>query len=650
MHTEITKERRGLNAFVGLVVAGATLMAGMLALPVSKASAYEADDEFHATLDNTIEPKLTVTKYLSTKAGDPATGSSKDKPAPGSGHTPAVGVIFNVHQVVPKNGETVADIDPTNPGTYTPVSGEDYAGETDGSGVISNWFTADSTGRPTSSAKTFPKGIHYYVMEERQDISPSFMPGGRYYGRGYNPAQNSFFSLPFRSQDGSQDPGYIYHLHLFPKNVNDSDLTKQVVNFTDGNGNDEVLAKPGDVITYRLNQRIYNEASSGGVAAGDNKLDVAELSTPPDTDLRVSDRMTTALRMDESTIDVKLVGGNAPKNLVKDTDYTVAGLDKSPNGYGSASTTPLFPTEPGAGTKYWTFEFFKSLSTIRQYATDNPSVTKFTIQIEFKATVTANGDSTAASQGSIQNTVKSTNTDKGTHENPEGRTDTPAATASFGKVDKTGKGLAGAVFRLVDPTDDSKYLASDGRTYADDSSKPANVTFYQAESNNQGAVVFSALPIMDPDAAPGTEPVGRAGDWRIEERTTPKVTAPEEAYDRPTVLFSKVSFAAPAGETEYVVGKTAKQILDHFITTPIEATHSYLSFGRYAYPNTPATPITVGGHQVVNYLTNFKHSDPDAPINLPLTGGRGIIMLLVIGLLVMGGALYARNRRNASRA
>lgn len=623
-------------------------MAGMVALPVSKASAYEADDDFRPTLDNTIQPKLTVTKYLSTKAGDPATGSSKDKPAPGSGHNPAVGVIFNVYQVEPSGTLSVADIDPTNSSTYV-KTGNNFAGETDGSGVINDWFEPDTSGRPTSAAKSFPTGIHYFVMEEKQDISPSFMPGGRYHDRGYEPAQNSFFSLPYRSTDGSQDPGYIYHLHLFPKNVNRSDLTKQVVNFTDGNGNEEVLAKPGDVIRYRLNQRIYNQGASGGAVAGDNKLDVAELSTPPDTDLRVVDRMTTALKMDPDSIAVKLVGGAAEETLGKGADYTVAELDRSPNGYGSASGTPLFTDDPGAGTKYWTFEFFKSLATIQRYASTNSSVKQFTIEIEFNATVTAAGDSTAAAQGSIQNTVRSTNTDKGTHVNPEGRTDTPSATASFGKVDKTGKGLGGAVFRLVDPTDDTKYLASDGNTYTE-TGKPTTATFYEATSNNQGAVVFSALPILTPNPTPGTEAVGRAGDWRIEERKTPTVAAGQEAYDRPSVMFSKVSFAAPSGGTEYVVGKTAKQIVDHYGTTPIEATHDYLSFGRYAFTTTPTTPITVGGRQVDDYLTNFKHSDPDAPINLPLTGGRGIILLLVIGLVVMGGALYARNRRNASRA
>ncbi|WP_367270930.1 LPXTG cell wall anchor domain-containing protein [uncultured Bifidobacterium sp.] len=34
-----------------------------------------------------------------------------------------------------------------------------------------------------------------------------------------------------------------------------------------------------------------------------------------------------------------------------------------------------------------------------------------------------------------------------------------------------------------------------------------------------------------------------------------------------------------------------------------------------------------------------------------MTGGRGILLLLVVGALIMGGALYARNRRNnAARA
>lgn len=634
MQTAKSNERRGLSAVVGLVVAGATLMAGLVALPVSKAAAYdETQDEFRAQLDSTLAPKLTVTKYLSTTPGANPTGSVTDRPTSGM-NNPAAEVVFNVTQVDPAPGTSVADINPANSNTYV-KTGDVFAGQTNIDGVIDTWYKADTNGNPTTAVMAFPTGIHYFIMEERQDISPSFQPGGRYYGKGYDRAQDSFFSLPYRTQDPSQPSGYLYHLHLYPKNVNNSDLTKQVTSVTDSSGvNNAVLARPGDIITYRLSQRLYNE---GTAAANDNKLDVSELGAGPD--LRVSDRMTTALQMDETSINVKVEGGSAPLDLKKspdaNADYSVTSSTTVPEDL-TGTHTPLFPTDPGAGTKYWTFDFFSNLAGIQNYAASNSSVKQFNIVITFKAVVTANGDSTGASQGTIQNTVRSTNTDKGSGVNPEGRTDTPAATASFGKVDKAGNGLQGAVFHLVDPTDETKYLASNGQTYTKTATLPGGVTFYQAKSNNQGAVVFSALPILDSSGH------GRAGDWRIEETTAPS------GFSRPMVLFSKVSFAAKAGETDYVVGKTAKEIVEHFGTTPIEATHEYLSFGRYNFSGTPATPITVGGHAVGNYLTNYVNGE--GPVNLPLTGGRGIVLLLVIGLIVMGGALYARNRRNASRA
>lgn len=643
MQTAKSSERRRLNAVVGLVVAGATLMAGLAALPVSKASAYESDDDFRDTISATDKPKLTVTKYLSTKPGQPATGSSHDGVEAAKGNTPASDVVFNVFEVKADedHGKTIADVDPLDPGSYLKVAGQSFAGISNGVGVIDNWFEAAPDGSPTATPKEFPAGIHYYVMIENQAVSPSFQPGGRYAGQGYAPAQNSFFSLPYRTQDGSQKAGYLYHLHLYPKNVNNSDITKQVTTWTDANGQQGVLARPGDELTYQLNQKIYNEhpnniGSSGGNS--DGKLDVAELRQGV-TDLRVSDRMSTALQY-EGPATVVLVAGAANKSLVENVDYTRTYDETFPMSFddsrGISTTKTLFSENPAGGTKYLTFDFFKNADSIKQFAADNDTVSELTLQISFKAKVTANGDSTGASQGSIQNTVMSSNSDIGNNVNPGGRIDTPAATASFGKVTKDGTALPGAVFRLVDPKDDNKFLASDGNTYPEGTK---NVNFYTATSNAKGAVVFTALPIIE-------NGVGRYGDWRLQEWSVP------QGYDRPSVIFSKISFAPKESSDYDIKGKTAHQIVTHFGNKPLEATHKYLSFGRYVYNNgaQPVPPISVGGHQLDNYLANYKHGDPDAPVNLPLTGGRGIVLLLMIGLVVMGGALYARNRRNASRA
>lgn len=57
MHTVKSNERRGLSKVLGLAVAGATLLAGLVALPVTQASAFEpADDFVEGTLDTNKTP------------------------------------------------------------------------------------------------------------------------------------------------------------------------------------------------------------------------------------------------------------------------------------------------------------------------------------------------------------------------------------------------------------------------------------------------------------------------------------------------------------------------------------------------------------------------------------------------------------------
>ena len=61
--------------------------------------------------------------------------------------------------------------------------------------------------------------------------------------------------------------------------------------------------------------------------------------------------------------------------------------------------------------------------------------------------------------------------------------------------------------------------------------------------------------------------------------------------------------------------------------------------------------MTFNNETVSKYLAHYKTTEGDSPLALPLTGGRGIVLLLVVGALIMGGALYARSRRNnAARA
>lgn len=108
--------------------------------------------------------------------------------------------------------------------------------------------------------------------------------------------------------------------------------------------------------------------------------------------------------------------------------------------------------------------------------------------------------------------------------------------------------------------------------------------------------------------------------------------------------FSKVTYD--------VVGKTSSQIISAKGTGPILPVEDDLSFGAYAPKSTVSNPIMYNGKAVPKYMVNYASDDNggDVPASLPLTGGRGIILLLVVGVAIMGGALYIRSRRNATRA
>ena len=627
MHTVKTNERRGLSKVLGLAVAGATLLAGLVALPVTQASALApADDFVEGALDTSKTPQLTLTKYLTGSNGSAATGSITDVPTNGTG-TPAKDIVFNVREVVPVTGKTVADINPTDASTFTyATSGFYAAGITNGQGVIDSWFKADGAGAPTSNPVTFASGQHYYVMTENTAVSPGFDPAK------YSESAPSFFGLPYRTTDNTGRSGYIYHLHVFPKNVSKGGLTK-TVNRIDRGGNQVSIAQAGDVISYKVEHKIYNESTH---AWKDQKLDVAEIAGDK-KDLRIVDRMGTSLKMDDTSISAVITAtGESDIPLDRNTDYDVITSADKPDRLGNNGK--FFENEQDGKATYTTFNFFGDKNKVQQGVArmaSNPTV--LTVKITYKATVTADGDSTG--NGGVANRVQSDfrDTDDGTGPDVipgDDGTVTPSGSVAFGKVQKDGsktqvKALEGAVFRLADPANPTSYLATDGAFHP---TTDTGVTFFSATSSPAGLVAFTGLPILDSNNK------GIAANWTVVEFKAPDgyITAPNP--------FSQVTFG------QNVVGKTDKEIVDYYGSNPIEPDYNQLSFATYTPDSAASIPdIKFNGQQVAKTMMNYTKDDTDAPIGLPLTGGRGIILLLVVGVAIMGGALYLRSRRNAAR-
>ena len=636
MHTVKANERRGLSKVLGLAVAGATLLAGLVALPVTQASAFDAADDFvEGALDTNKTPQLTVTKYLSGSKGSGATGSIMDRPAAGVG-TPAKDIVFNVREVVPATGKTVADINPTDASTFTNASSGFYAaGITNGQGVIDSWFTADASGAPTSTPVTFASGQHYYVMTENTAVSPGFNAAK------YTESAPSFFGLPYRTTDNSTPgapakSGYIYHLHVFPKNVSKGGLTKTVTGIKRGQ-NSVSIAQAGDVISYKVEHKIYNESTP---AYKDQKLDIAEVKGQFE-DLRIADRMSTSLKMDATNIRASITApSRSAVGLDKDTDYKVVSSTAKPARLGNNGT--FFANEQDGKATYTTFSFFGNKTRLQQAVANMQDAqgnvpTELTVEITYDATVTADGDSTG--DGGVANKVESDfiddNSGKGPDTPPSDGTITPSGSVAFGKVQKDGsptqlKALEGAVFRLADPANPTSYLATDGAFHP---TTDTGVTFFSATSSPAGLVAFTGLPILD------SSNKGIAANWTVVE-----VTAPNGFNTAPNP-FSQVTFGPN------VAGKTEQQIVDYYGSNPIEPDYDQLSFATYAADSNAsiANEIKFNGKAVAKKMMNYTKDDTDAPIGLPLTGGRGIILLLVVGVAIMGGALYLRSRRNAAR-
>ncbi|MCT6901023.1 MAG: hypothetical protein M3Z40_08245, partial [Bifidobacterium sp.] len=150
MHMQRDNEGIRLPKLLGLAVAGATLLAGMVVLPATQASAaedygYNAEDDFRpGAVQSDVHPQLTVTKYLSLAQGYSPTGSSKDavKLNANADLVPAKGIAFNVREVVPQPGQNLSDISASDENTYKVTA--NYIGITDGQGVINTWYPADT--------------------------------------------------------------------------------------------------------------------------------------------------------------------------------------------------------------------------------------------------------------------------------------------------------------------------------------------------------------------------------------------------------------------------------------------------------------------------------------------------------------------------
>lgn len=654
----IQNEKAGSNSLgkrlLGLSVAALTTMTAFLvAVPGAHAAdntgvEYAVDDEFEAgPINQNKNPKLEVVKYVTTTPGGNApTGSVNDARLHVNKNT-AANVTFVLREVKAVGSKDPSTMNAADSSTYENVAGgTKYAGTTDGNGKIVTgtssspngsgiWRVATSVTDNIAAAKngtpaTFPSGQHWYLLEEIQ--APD----------GYEKAENTIFGLPYlttgKTSDGKDALGYLYNLHIFPKNHSSGQLEKNASAIDRGSrgtfvpvqGNKDKHVQIGDSVRYEIVQNIDN----GKGSKGDGKLARDEIAPNGDT-LKISDRLSAALEYKDTAVRVVYTANGAQATTnVPATNYRIVGPDGANPARLVDPSLPMFAAPTSPGTQYVSVIFSGNAFLNGVPTTD---VSNIQVIVTITTKVKSTNDSVGSTPGKLvnsaaadfqdnANTTDPNNPGKPKPLDPPAKNELGAAGFQVGKVNHSdNKPLAGAVFRLTDQNDPDAYLYNDGNFHKESDSAVAGLTVVEAESNIEGVVTFTALPVTDP-----TDPARVGGNlkYALKEYKAPKDHA---LIQTP---FKLIDFSSYAGTWEdALAGHPAG------ITPPMDQ----LNLGKYA-----AMPMMVNGKSIDKVIANWKNDEEGKPIGLPLTGGKGIILLLIVGLAIMGGVLVVRNRKNSS--
>ncbi|OZG51086.1 hypothetical protein, partial [Bombiscardovia coagulans] len=219
----------------------------------------------------------------------------------------------------------------------------------------------------------------------------------------------------------------------------------------------------------------------------------------------------------------------------------------------------------------------------------------------------------------------------------------------FGKSNKPEEGdllaygAPYAIFRLTRPEDrygSMSFLYEDGNFYDADSEgtpqgPPNGVKPVQAMSTNSGIVTFVGIPIVKKDPRDPNSP-GKVTELKfgLYEYKEAEVTQ-GIVYIRPERVFKYVDFSEYAGKTPAELVRTRGG-------KGVAADINKLDFGPYQCPlllDDHGVPRFTDnrGQQIDKVLMNWRpgQADPGKVGALPLTGGRGILNMLFVGIVLM---------------
>ncbi|RBP99197.1 isopeptide-forming domain-containing protein [Bifidobacterium xylocopae] len=667
-------------------------------------STYDSADDFVAGInpDPGKKPNLSLFKRLTQMDGHKATGSHQDSFK--ALMAPGIGVEFTLTEIRPTG--KISDMQATPPSGFSTVPGMVYKGTTDSKGAIQvGTGTGPGVWTKDGAAAEFPAGVHYYLLHES---------GTPYSGSDYAAAKDSIFGLPYSARNTTKTTdasgrvtsttsveGFVYNLHLFPKNMTENQLTKRAVEVKDAGGRvrSDLVAQAGDTVTWEINQRFYDGNTGGGLNR-DGKLDMKELDACPisggHTDCyELADRLPSSLAYAQGSSSV-VASWEEEDGKLHTTDLgrceqnwqNVAGAWVGSGGLplplapGSPTDGPMAASPPrwpmynqaphksllmydswSAGTTFLQYRWVRD-DLVAAFRPDLPGRhLNMKVTIRYNTVVTGLGDSEAAPTGELLNTVSADHVDNTSvaggaiAARPVIRAQAWVLTAGFqfAKTSRNGDtGLSGAVFRLAKPGDGNLHLASDGRFHAAGSPLPNGVSWIQATSNktsdessglpglqsgptSQGIVTFTGIPVLGADGK-----VKPAGDLRYD---LVEVTAPRDrngtVYRFSSRPFSSVDLGEYAGRTPEAIvqGRTRLAAnMGRLVFGEFEANLSNAPAGSYQDLN--GDPVTRG---VVNWKPD--ESAPERVGSLPLTGGIGIALMLLAGTTIMAVIGYQAHRR-----
>jgi hypothetical protein len=600
---------------------------------------FSEDDNFipGASVDPNKVINVTITKYKQNDAGVSATGSVNDATKIPNGATPMGGVPFALYPITLENDCKATDLKVKTSKAGTEIPSEVECGSVTPNDSFARKDRTNAAGVIKWSFENFTD-VRYFLLQETD--TPA----------GVSVSQPVIVGLPFYTSDESGRVGYLYNVSLFPKNIATGQINKSVQG--------PAVTQVGNVLKYTITQNIY-DASKGilpegkpSAVRGDGYLDMSEIASSSDSgmqpQLRIVDRIPSNLKQQGDPI-VSWSCGGEKTVLVKDTDYTAIVHDEDPGriqaNVSGGSSEPMFQDgNTGDSVKYLTVDMWKDNARAEAFKSATSGCTaQVRINVEIKVEVTADGDGTASSQGTIQNVANVDIYDgQAGMANPDGpgKSKILSYGFNFAKTDNTSvKPLPGAEFRLNNPNDRTKFLCASGEFSSDCSGS----SFVKATSNSKGIVTFAALPMFKqddyrtnedgvsvlkpgvalPDAAWLSVDNGKLG--------IVEVKAPE-GYQTPSVDFLHITWESHDLENVKNTGNT-KLVPDvNLFGKEYRADDNLV---KANFKDADNQPIEVG-------LKNFKASE--APVGLPLTGGLGIALFLMLGVTVVAITLYVRYR------